>query len=273
MGTESRPLSTQQSKRRIDAKTAAIILLVIALVPTIAGLAIKYTELDRQYNTLATDHRALSNSHTALQNNYENLETTYQTLNTSYRTLDQKYTTLDDKYATLNDKYTNLNNVYANINTSYATLNTQYITLNQQYASLFQNYTQLSQAFNQPLTDETTPTLTQLYEWLTTDNTDSITYTTPNFICGDFAAMLSEHAKLMHWDIGIVAVWGYTETMEEFAHAFNAVIINQGLVYVEPQTDHFWWYDGHQEISSGGVWEISGQMIYVEDYSVIVWYS
>jgi chaperonin cofactor prefoldin len=273
VGTESKPLSTQPSKRRIDAKTAAIILLVIVLVPIIAGLAIKYTELDRQYNTLRTDYRTLNNSHNALQNNYENLETSYQTLNTSYKTLNQKYTTLDDKYTTLNDKYTNLNNVYANINSSYATLSSQYATLNQQYASLFQDYDQLSQAFNEPLAHEVIPTNTELENWLATDTTDTIGYTMPDFICGDFSVMLSQHAKLVNWDIGIVAVWGYTDTYESFAHAFNAIITTEGLVYIEPQTDQYWWYTGHQEISQGQWWEIGDQWIYVEDYSVIVWYD
>jgi hypothetical protein len=208
----------------------------------------------------------LNNSHNALQNNYENLETSYQTLNTSYKTLNQQYTTLDDKYETLNDKYTNLNNVYTTFNASYATLISQ-------YTSLFQNHTALSQVFNSPLTYEITPTNTQLENWLATDNTDSNSYTLPNFICGDFSLMLSQHAKLMNWDIGIVAVTGYTETYENFAHAFNAIITTEGLVYIEPQTDQYWWYTGHQEITSGLWWEISNQYIYVEDYTVIVWYD
>ena len=264
MGTEYAPSSSQRSKHRIDAKTAAIILLVIVLVPIIAGLAIKYTELDRQYNTLRTNYRTLDNSNSALHNDYENLETSYQTLNTSYQTLNQKYTALDDKYTALNDKYTHLNNQYAN---------SSYETLLSKYASLFQDYNKLSQAFNEPLSAETTPTSTQLEEWLATDNTSSIIYTTPNFICGDFSVMLSLHAKLMNWDIGIVAVRGYTETNEVFAHAFNAIITTEGLVYIEPQTDQTWWYTGHQEITSGLWWDVGGQWIYVVDYRVIVWYD
>jgi chaperonin cofactor prefoldin len=273
MGTQSTRLSKQPPKHRIDAKTTAIILLVIVLVPIITGLTIKYTDLDRQYNTLQTDYRTLNNSHSALQNDCENLETSYQTLNTSYETLNQKYTRLDDKYATLNDRYINLNNVYANINSSYATLSSQIATLNAQYTNLFENYTALSQAFNEPLTYEVTPTTTELENWLATDNTSSIGYTMPDFICGDFSLMLSQHAKLMHWDIGIIAVWGYTDIHDDFAHAFNAIISTEGLVYIEPQTDQYWWYTGHQEITPGQWWQISGQWIYVEDYSVIVWYS
>jgi outer membrane murein-binding lipoprotein Lpp len=273
MGTESKPLSTQPSKHRIGTKTASIILLVIVLVPIIAGLTIKYIDLDKRYNTLTSNFRTLNNSYNALQNEHEDLETSYQTLNTSYKTLNQKYTTLDDKYATLNDKYTKLNNIYANTNSSYATLSSQYATLNVQYASLFQDYSELSQAFNEPLAYEVTPTTTQLQDWLTSDSTNSIGYTTPNFICGDFSVMLSQHAKLTNWDIGIVAVWGYTETHESYAHAFNAIITTDGLVYIEPQNDNYWWYTGHQEITPGQWWEISGQMIYVEDYSVIVLYD
>ncbi len=265
MGTATPP-SKQPSKRRIDVRTTAIILLVIVLVPIIAGLTIKYIESDREYNSLQTNYGTLSNSHSALQEDYENLETSYQTLNTSHRTLNQEYTALDDKYETLNGKYINLNNQLVNINSSYATLNSQ-------YASLFQNYTALSQAFNEPLTYEITPTTTQLENWLATDTTDSITYTLPDFICGDFSLMLSQHARLMHWDIGIVAVYGYTETYESYAHAFNAIITTEGLVYIEPQNDNYWWYSGHQEIYSGLWWEIDDEWIYVEDYSVIVWYS
>jgi len=252
IGAEPRPPSTQPSKRRIDAKVLAIILLVVVLVPILGGLAAMYIDLDKRYNKLRSDYKTLNNSYNTLQTEYEELNISYQTLNTSYKTLNQKYTTLNNQYTILNNQYTNLND---------------------RYTSLSQNFNELSQVFNSPLSYETTPTTTQLQQWLGSDNTDSIYYTSPNFICGDFSVMLSQHAKLKHWDTGIVEVWGYTETYQSFNHAFNAMITTEGLVYIEPQNDHYWWFSGHKSIYEGLWWEIDDEWIYVQEYNIVVSYS
>jgi len=265
LGSEPRP-PAQRFKRRMDTKTAAIILLVVVLVPILGGLAVKYVDLDKRYNKITADYKTLNTSYNTLQTEHEDLNATYQILNAAYSTLDQKHTTLTIQYTSLSNQYTNLND-------RYTTLNSQYANLNSQYASLLQDYDELSEVFNNPLSYETTLTTTQLRDWLASDSTDSIYYTSPNFICGDFSVMLSQHAKLMHWDIGIVAVWGYTETYQSYAHAFNAIITTEGLVYIEPQNDHYWWYNGHQAIYDGLWWEIDDEWVYVEDCSIIVSYS
>jgi len=231
LSTEPKPPPIQPSKRRIDTKTAAIILSVVVLVSILSGLAYAYVDLNNRFNKLRSD---------------------YNTLKTDYSTLQARH---------------------AQFTTSYQTLSHNYTLLKNQYTTLSQDYNELSQAFNNPLSYKTTPTITELEQWLTSDNTDSIHFTIPDFICGDFSVMLSQHAKLKHWDIGIVVARGYTETYQSYNHAFNAIITTEGLVYIEPQNDHYWWYSGHQPISEDSWWEIDDEQIYVQGYTIVVLYS
>jgi hypothetical protein len=95
-----------------------------------------------------------------------------------------------------------------------------------------------------------------------------------NFVCGDYAVMLAFHAKLMGWDMGVVAVLGKKADGSEFNHAFNAITCREGLVYVEPQTDEVWWYSGHSEIQPGGWYEYPGfGQVYVREYVIVVLYG
>jgi hypothetical protein len=117
------------------------------------------------------------------------------------------------------------------------------------------------------------PTTDELETWLASDNTSAITYSVQNFVCGDFAVMLSQHAKLKHWDMGIVAINGYDSVSNEpFAHALNFIYTQEGLVYVEPQNDNVWWYgDAHQMITEGATWRIDYLLIAVASIDIVVW--
>lgn len=155
-----------------------------------------------------------------------------------------------------------------------------YRELSAKYLSLFGDHEALLEAFNEPLSYEETPTAGELQEWLATDKTNEIPYSSPDFVCGDFAVMLSQHAKMKHWDIGVVAVFGYfRDTREPYAHAFNAMLIKSfpppkvRLYYVEPQTDDVWHYEGYRKIEEGDYWKIGGEWIYVEAYDIIVPYE
>jgi hypothetical protein len=169
--------------------------------------------------------------------------------------------------------YTGLKQDYSELSSNYTTLEQNYNDLSDQYASLFSDYNVLLEVFNEPLSYEEIPTTSELTSWLALDETDEIWYNDPNFKCGDFAVMLSQHAKLEYWDMGIVGVFGYTETYESYAHAFNAIITIEGLVYVEPQNDHVWWYSDHKAIYEETWFEIDDEWIYVEEYVIITSYD
>jgi hypothetical protein len=168
--------------------------------------------------------------------------------------------------------YTELKWDYDELSDNYTALEQDYNDLSYQYAKLFSDYKALLEAFNSPLSYEETPSTDELKQWLAADETDQIRYDEPDFVCGDFAVMLSLHAKLEHWDMGVVAIFGHTESNESFGHAFNAMICDEGLVYVGPQTDEVWWYENHEEITEGNWWEFPGGPIYIEEYIVVLWY-
>jgi hypothetical protein len=143
------------------------------------------------------------------------------------------------------------------------------------YTKLNGEYQKLLRAFNEPLPYKLTPTIQELQYWLTyEDDTDKIIYEYPNFVCGDFAVMLSQHAKLKYWDMTIVLVFGYNQTGYRFDHAFNAIICQEGLVYVEPQTDNVFWYGNHEKIVKGAWYEFPDyEWVYVENYFEVLWYD
>lgn len=222
------------------------------------------------FGTMGYFYWDLNSKHNKLQSSYNSLLYNYSSLNETHHTLFINYTELNQVHKILIFKYNELNASYNVLELNYTALKEDYQDLNNKYLSLFNDYNTLSQAFNKPLSYEKIPDTYELKQWLATDQTDEILYNDPNFKCGDFAVMLSQHAKLEYWDMGIVAVFGYTETYTSYAHAFNAIITVDGLVYVEPQNDHVWWYTDHKEIYEDTWFEIDDEWIYVQEYVVIV---
>ncbi|MEM1547354.1 MAG: hypothetical protein QXP91_12970 [Candidatus Methanomethylicia archaeon] len=86
--------------------------------------------------------------------------------------------------------------------------------------------------------------------------------------------MLAIYVKTKHWDMGVIAIWGYVkEKGEKYAHILNAIITKEGLVYVEPQTDNVWWYGEHEEIRAGITYQFpDGKWVYIEDVKIILQY-
>ena len=196
----------------------------------------------------------------------------FGTLGYFYLDLNNKYKNLQLEHTKLQGSYNQLHIDFNDLNSRYSNLNIQYNELNIQYQSLFADYDTLSNVFNKPLSYELIPNAYELNQWLFSDNTDTISYSLPNFICGDFAVMLSQHAKLKHWDMGIVSIYGYNVyTSESYAHAINIIYTQEGLVYIEPQNDQVWWYAGHQTIYPGSTWEIGNVWIAVTFYTMVVW--
>jgi len=227
----------QPPKRKLNKKVVSIFLIGIAVCSILGTLSYFYWDLNNRYNSL--------------QFEYVTLQSVHNQLSTDYQSLEQDYHNLDAKYNDLSKQYDNLN---------------------EEYQTLFADYNALSYVFNNPLLDKKVPTVEELQQWLSEDKTDEIQYDYPNFICGDFAVMLSQHAKLKNWDMGIVAVFGYNENYEPYGHAFNAIITTEGLRYVEPQNDYFWHYSDGKEILENRWNEIGidREWIYVEEYKRIV---
>jgi len=227
----------QPPKRKLSKRVISIILIGLVLCSALGALSYFYCDLNNKYNSLQLEHTRLQSSHNQL--------------NTNFQSLQQKYNDLDAKYDNLNKSYDDIN---------------------AQYQSLFTDYDALSQVFNEPLKNKTVPTIDELQQWLSEDKTDEIQYDYPNFICGDFSVMLSQHVKLKNWDMGIVTVYGYNENHESYGHAFNAIITTEGLRYVEPQNDYFWHFADDEEILVNRWNEIgiNREWIYVEEYKTVI---
>jgi len=210
-----------------------------------------------------------------LEKEYLKIRQELESLNRTYQTLLANHTQLHASFLELAWNHEELKREHQQLLTNYTDLLSKYRTLTSKYQALVEDYQKLSEAFNEPLSYEELPTINELIYWLTfEDQTDKIAYNYPDFICGDFAFMLALHAKLKHWDMGVVAIFGYDEKREPFAHVFNAILCKEGLVYVEPQTDDVWWYENHKEITEGKWYEYPGKgRIYVERYIIILRYD
>lgn len=234
----------------------------------------KYDELTVDYADLNETYRELQTDYAQLQSNYTDLNGEYGALNETYQSLLFNYTSLDEEHQVLIIEYNKLNESYNMLIINYTTLQEDYDHLSSEYHFLFSDYNALVKAFNDPLSYGVIPTTHELELWLEEDEIDKIWYEDPNFVCGDFAVMLSQHAKLEHWDMGVVGIFGYDENYESYDHAFNAIVCTEGLVYIEPQTDDLWGYTDHEEISEGIWWEFPEVgNVYVEDYIVILLYN
>ena len=221
-------------------------------------------KLTKQNNQLTVQLQTIEAQYTQLLNNYNNLLKEYSkleidlnSLNNTYRLLLQNYTSLETEYQKVLTEYIELTVSYARLNETYMELKdelrnyeNQYRQLSQQYQRLLSNYTQLKTEYEKLyfavyvplLSNETvTPTIDELQQWLREDDTDKLNYSKWDFVCGDFAVMLAIHAKLRHWDMGIVAVLGQDSNGNDFNHAFNAIRCQEGIVYIEPQNDEIFY--------------------------------
>lgn len=244
----------------MERKTVLNALLLFSSVSILVVAAFSYydlysrlTGLESDYNSLLDEHQLLQTSHEELESDFESLDAAYANFSSDYNQLNESYQALAIDYAALKQSLTELSVVNG---------------------SIFSNYSMLLEVFNAPLAYENVPSVEELELWLAADKTDEIEYTEPNFICGDFATMLSQHAKMNNWDMGVIAVFGRTTDRDDFAHAINAIVCEEGLVYVEPQTDEVWWIRNHKEIPENA-WSYFPDVgsVFVEQHSVIVWYS
>ena len=249
---------------KISRTLLSIVMIVVIFSSMLGVIGYFYWDLYKRHNELQLEYNLLKSSYTTLKSDYRGLNDTHQALIT-------KHTILESDFENLSNEYDSLKAEYETLNVKHLGLLNDYDELSVKYLSLFRDHEALLKAFNEPLSYEEIPTASELRDWLAADKTNEIPYGSPDFICGDFAVMLSQHAKMKHWDMGVVAVFGYfRDTREPYGHAFNIIFCVEGLYYVEPQTDDMWSYEGYGEIEEGDYWEIGGEWIYVESYNIIV---
>lgn len=235
----------------------------------------RYEILLAAYQKLLGENAVLNESYTILQQNYTVLSGNFERLMAEYVELTVAYTALNETYTMLLQNYT----VLKQLSQGCVELQSKYEALLGDYQALLSNYTALKAAYSEvcfavysPLwSNETiTPTISELKEWLAEDNTDRLPYSEWDFVCGDFAVMLSIRAKMKHWDMGIVAVLGRDAYGNKFNHAFNAIRCVEGLVYVEPQNDQVF----YGPISERSWYNHPGfGRIYVETFIIVVPYQ
>ena len=153
--------------------------------------------------------------------------------------------------------YSDLLSEYSEISGKYDTLSSSYNRLTKEIDNLTKRYNELAERhswLDLPLESKRVPSIKELELWLQSDKTDEYEYDDPDFICFHFSILLMLHGRAQHYDIGVVAIYGYhNETEEPFLHSINAIITTEGLVYIEPQLDEIWWLEDHSEITNGTI--------------------
>ena len=190
--------------------------------------------------------------------------------------LQDEISNLQNDLMSLQSQVSNLQGDYNNLKAMYDSLKIDYDQLEDDYDELEADYVfLLDYFFDRPIESKVTPSTQSLQDWLQKDSTDQMfSYADPNFVCVEFAIILSTNARAENFDMGVVAVWGHLQdTKEVWTHAFDAIITKEGLVYVEPQTDEVWWYPNHQEIMVDQVYDIEGDNVYVEDIAIVLTYQ
>lgn len=229
---------------------------------TLQAIIIDYEASSKKYHELEHNHTILQSEYQQILSNYVELTLAYAVLNNTYQLLLKNFTVVQDKVAR-----------YEAIVGCYEQLLVNYTMLKSEYNRIIQEYGQLYRALYEPLKREEKkiPTVNELKEWLAQDKTNELIYSVPDFVCGDFAVMLHMRAKMKGWDMGIVVVIGRLVTSgREFKHAFNAILCQEGLVYVEPQRDEVF----YGPITVGGVYYHPGfGLVRVYEFIIVVLYD
>lgn len=178
------------------------------------------------------------------------------------------------------------NSEYNDLQDDYNDLLDDYNTLVSDFNDLFGQYQSILSVLEDPLTNPTLPTVSEIQTWLYYDDTDEHSYTS-NWMCGDFAAMLMVRAKEMNWRMRIACMfWSYSgesgwenpaDPYGSYGHAFNLIYCQDGndpdneldIFYIEPQSDAMWWinYGDNNHFTHYTIWNTFSS----SDYSGRVW--
>ncbi len=203
-------------------------------------------------NQLEQDLIDLQNQYDDLQGQYDGLQDDYDNLNEDYDSLNETFNDLEGNFTQLLEKYANLTDLYDALLEQYDELDTTYDELVASYNSLFADYETLREAFEDPLESPETPSYSEFKDWLDVDNTDQHEYVDDVWECGDFGAMLMTRAKEMNWRVRCVIMFysyegelGYGNILSLYGsggHVLNLIECEDGIWYIEPQTDEMWYF-------------------------------
>ena len=268
-------------KTKIGLVVCAVLVAILAVSNLWFSLRINTLEIDRkslqgQMSGLQSDKTTLQSQIISLgrwldgnKTSLTKLEEDYSLLNDVYNTLNSAFASLQSEHDSLQSEYTSLQRNYAYLEEDYTVLEEDYENVISEYVDLLGNHTHLLMYVDRSLESKSTPSISELQSWLFLDQTNLLGYHN-DFDCKDFSVLLSVKARTNHWDMGIASIYGYDVNTEEYyAHAFNFIITNEGLVYVEPQTDDIWWYSDHEKIEVGITYEIGHQWIMVETIDIV----
>ena len=199
--------------------------LILILLVSIVGVTVYY---QGQISNLNKELDALQeslNDKEELENDYSNVKNDLNELNRTYNDLLENYKDLQENHSKLQSDYTltkeNLENVKDNLNQLKKTNN----ELNQEIKNLKNGSTYYK------------PSLSSVNEFLKENDVDEREYKDEDYTCVDYTFDLMEAGKKEGFETGFVYIYLYSDNSNS-AHSiayFNTS--DEGVVYVEPQTD------------------------------------
>ncbi|MBT4722210.1 hypothetical protein HOB30_00445 [Candidatus Falkowbacteria bacterium] len=229
-----------------------------------------------EYQELETKMDVETNAHETTiieyETNLENAEIRAKRYQDDLTEKNTEYTSLMDER---NDLVEDWNGLVADWNDQIADwddLVVDYNEMNENYSRSIYYEWDWEEVFDDPSVETVTPRLGLVYNWLRLDKTDKMEYS-DNYDCSQYAASVCLNAKQENWDMGIVIVWGNYTRGESYAHAFNAIVTEDGLVYIEPQTDEVWWMKDHEELQVNDTANINGDLIKIRDIRLSASYN
>ncbi len=210
-----------------------------------------------------------------LENTISGYEEALENKTVDYGLLVEENTVLKERYFEYRwtvDEYNLLSNNMTLLQEELDSLGVLYNELGENYLYSLQYELYWEWVFDMSFMETVTPRLDQVYDWLRVDRTDKMDYS-EGFNCNQFAASLNLNAKQEDWDMGIIAVWGNDTLGERYAHVFNVLVTQEGLVYIEPQTDDVWWLEDYGEYQVNSTADINGDIVTIRDISILAEYN
>lgn len=216
---------------------------VIIVVGTVIGFlviedGVNKARIDEVSSRYQNQVDSLFNRTTQLLLNFTNVT---EQLNTTLSSKDTTIQSLNEQIITLNNQKTEIQTLYNNL------LNNFNSTVNARIYDIIQQLDNVSQLLNETLSQILhNPTQAELETFLSNDQTDANSYNNTNYssnyyVCTDFSRDLIFNASLQGWKSVPVLM---DLQNESFTFWHSIVVFNttdHGLVFVEPQTDAFFY--------------------------------
>jgi cell division protein FtsB len=212
-------------------------------------LETQVTTLEANVSSLQTEAASLNNEKTALEEQVSSLQTETTTLENEKITLENQVSTLEANVSSLQSEIGSLEDLTQSLETQVSDLQSEVTSLEDEVIQSFNSgYDEgesegyqlgYDEGYTQGVEDLTKsgyylkdPTYDEAVAFINSDKTDENEYTS-DYVCYDFTADFNSNAFQMGYRCGFV----YIE-FSDSAHAiacFNTT--DNGLIYVEPQTD------------------------------------